>query len=43
LANVSGVVAELADFAAGAPEAMKLPVSRHRQTRMMALSVFIFC
>ena len=42
LANVSGVVAELADFATGAPEAMKLFVIRHRQTRLMALSVFIF-
>jgi hypothetical protein len=42
LANVSGVVAELADFATGAPEAMKLFVIRHRQTRLMASSVFIF-
>ena len=42
LANVRGVVAELADLAAGAPEAMKPPVSRHRQTRLMALSDFIF-
>jgi hypothetical protein len=38
LANVSGVV----DFDAGAPHAMKLPVSRLRHTKLMALTVFIF-
>jgi hypothetical protein len=42
LANVSDVVGDLADFAAGSPKVTKLPVSRHRQTRLMALSVFIF-
>src|SRR5215468_1501879 len=42
LANVRGVVAEFPDFAAGTPDAMKLPVSRHRQTRLMALIVFMF-
>jgi hypothetical protein len=33
LANVSGV----ADFAAGAPNAMKLPVNKHREIRLMVL------
>jgi hypothetical protein len=42
LAKVSGVMGDLADFAAASPDVMKLPVSRHRQTRLMALSVFIF-
>jgi hypothetical protein len=41
LANVSGVVAELAVFAAGAPEAMKLLVIRQRQIQAKLLSDFI--
>ena len=42
LAMVRGVVGDLADFAAGSPDVMKLPVSRQRQTRLMALSVLFF-
>jgi hypothetical protein len=41
LANVSGVVAELAVFAAGAPEARMLPGNMHGQTKAIILSVFI--
>jgi hypothetical protein len=42
LAKVSGVVAELADFAASAPGATKLAVNTHRQTKVTVLGDFMF-